>query len=167
MRMEEQEHVLLLTQHHIVSDGGRWGFWRVRLGELYGAFIRGDNRTVEPLAIQYPDYAAWQREWLSGERLEKQSEYWREALADAPALLELPTDRPRPEQQSFVGVGIVPHGDRAELSGGLKELSRRYGTTLFMTLLSAWAAVLSRLSGQEEVVIGTRWRTGGGRRRKG
>src|SRR5205807_10620521 len=109
---------------------------------------------LEPLGIQYPDYAAWQREWLTGERLQKQSEYWREALADAPALLELPTDRPRPEQQSFAG-GYVPIGIDRDLTRKLRELSRRHGATLYMTLLGAWAAVLSRLSGQAEVVIGT------------
>ena len=107
VRMEEQEHVLLLTQHHIVSDGWSIGILARELGVLYGAFSRGEENPLPPLTIQYPDYAGWQREWLRGERLEKQSAYWREALADAPALLELPTDRPRPEQQSFAG-GYVP-----------------------------------------------------------
>jgi amino acid adenylation domain-containing protein len=154
VRMEEQEHILLVTQHHIVSDGWSMGILARELGTLYGAFIRGEENPLEPLGIQYPDYAAWQREWLKGERLQKQSEYWRESLADAPMLLELPTDRPRPEQQSFAG-GSVPVVIERELADGLKELSRRQGTTLFMTLLSGWAAVLSRLSGQAEVVIGT------------
>src|SRR5205807_7489044 len=91
---------------------------------------------------------------VSGERLQKQSEYWGEALAEAPALLELPTDRPRPEQQSFAGGGVPIRMDR-ELTRKLRKLSHGYGTTLYMTLLGAWAAVLSRLSGQAEVVIGT------------
>ena len=147
VRMQEEEHVLLLTQHHIVSDGWSMGVLARELGTLYGAFSRGEENPLEPLGIQYPDYAAWQREWLRGERLEKQSEYWREALADAPVLLELPTDRPRPEQQSFAG-GCVPVVIERELAEGLKELSRRHGVTLFMTVLSGWAAVLSRLSGQ-------------------
>src|SRR6185312_242750 len=147
-------HVLLLTQHHIVSDGWSMGILARELGTLYGAVSRGEENPLRPLGIQYLDYAAWQREWLSGERLQKQSEYWREALAGAPALLELPTDRPRPEQQSFAG-GYVPVVIERELAEGLKELSRRQGTTLFMTLLSGWAAVLGRLSGQQEVVIGT------------
>jgi amino acid adenylation domain-containing protein len=154
VRVEEEEHVLLLTQHHIVSDGWSIGILARELGILYGAFSRGEENPLPPLTIQYPDYAAWQREWLSGERLQKQSEYWREALADAPALLELPTDRPRPEQQSFAGGGVPIAMDR-DLTRKLKELSRRNGTTLYMTLLGAWAAVLSRLSGQREVVIGT------------
>ena len=109
---------------------------------------------MAPLSIQYPDYAAWQRQWFSGERQKVQVEYWRRSLADAPALLELPTDRPRPTQQSFAGAGVeVRIGE--ELTRGLKRLSQQQGTTLFMTLLGAWAAVLGRLSGQEEVVIGT------------
>ena len=154
VRMQEQEHVLLVTQHHIVSDGWSMGILARELGTLYGAFSRGEESPLEPLGIQYPDYAAWQREWLSGERLQKQGAYWRAALADAPMLLELPTDRPRPEQQSFAG-GYVPVVIERELAEGLKELSRRQGLTLFMTLLSGWAAVLGRLSGQGEVVIGT------------
>jgi amino acid adenylation domain-containing protein len=150
VRMQEEEHVLLLTQHHIVSDRWSMGVLARELGTLYGAFSHGEENPLEPLGIQYPDYAAW----LSGERLQKQGEYWREALAGAPALLELPTDRPRPEQQSFAG-RYVPVVIERELAEGLKELSRRQGTTLFMTLLSGWAAVLSRLSGQTDVVIGT------------
>ena len=154
IRLQEEEQILLLTQHHIVSDGWSMGILARELGTLYGAFRGGEENPLPPLGIQYPDYAAWQREWLRGERLQKQSEYWREALADAPVLLELPTDRPRPEQQSFAGgcVAVVIEGELAER---LKELSRRHGVTLFMTVLSGWAAVLSRLSGQAEVVIGT------------
>jgi amino acid adenylation domain-containing protein len=154
VRMQEEEHVLLVTQHHIVSDGWSMGILVRELGALYEAFSRGEENPLEPLGIQYPDYAAWQREWLRGERLEKQSEYWREALADAPVLLELPTDRRRPEQQSFAG-GCVPIRMDRDLSRRLRELSHGYGTTLYMTLLGAWAVVLSRLSGQAEVVVGT------------
>ncbi|HEY2234110.1 MAG TPA: AMP-binding protein, partial [Candidatus Angelobacter sp.] len=84
VRMQEEEHVLLLTQHHVVSDGWSMGILARELGALYGAFGRGEENPLEPLVIQYPDYAAWQREWLKGERLQRQSEYWREALADAP-----------------------------------------------------------------------------------
>ena len=106
------------------------------------------------LAIQYADYAAWQRRWMSGEVLEKQAEYWKSALAGAPALLELPTDRARPAVQDYAGESIGIELDEG-LTSKLKGLSRRHGTTLFMTLLAGWAALLGRLSGQEEVVIGT------------
>ncbi|MER9339055.1 AMP-binding protein, partial [Mesorhizobium sp. M0293] len=108
---------------------------------------------LPPLAIQYPDYAAWQRQWLSGERLQTQAQYWRNALSGAPARLALPTDRPRPAQQSFAGAG-VPVVIDAALTRGLKRLASQHGTTVFMTVLAAWAAVLSRLSGQDDVVIG-------------
>ncbi|MEX4005534.1 condensation domain-containing protein, partial [Paraburkholderia sp. EG285A] len=108
---------------------------------------------LPPLAIQYPDYAAWQRQWLSGERLQRQAQYWREALSGAPSMLTLPTDRPRPARQSFAGA-TVPVEIDAELTRELRRLGRQHGTTLFMTVLAAWAALLSRLSGQDDLVIG-------------
>ncbi|WP_332415385.1 amino acid adenylation domain-containing protein [Mycetohabitans rhizoxinica] len=101
-----------------------------------------------------PDYAAWQRQWLSGERLQAQSEYWHTALADAPVLLALPTDRPRPAQQSFAGARVPIRID-APITRALKRLSQAQGATLFMTVLAAWSAVLARLSGQDDLVIGT------------
>ena len=154
IRLAPEEHVFLLTQHHIVSDGWSVGVLFNELGALYRAFAAGADDPLPPLAIQYPDYAVWQREWLSGERLQSQVDYWRTQLADAPVLLELPTDRPRPPAQSFAGATVDVVLD-AELTQALKRLSQQHGTTLFMTLLAAWAAVLSRLSGQDDVVIGT------------
>jgi amino acid adenylation domain-containing protein len=106
------------------------------------------------LALQYADYAVWQRNWLSGETQQAQADYWRQALAGAPALLTLPTDRPRPAQQRYEG-GLVRTTLGPELSAGLKALSRQHGVTLFMTLLAGWAALLVRLAGQDEVVVGT------------
>jgi hypothetical protein len=105
------------------------------------------------LPVQYADYAAWQRQWLSGERQARQAEYWRRRLSEAPTL-ELPTDRPRPAQQSFAGA-MLPVTIDADLTAGLRALSLKQRTTLYMTLLAAFALVLSRLSGQEEVVVGT------------
>ena len=154
IRLDEQEHVLLLTQHHIVSDGWSMGILVRELGALYGAFSRGEENTLPPLGIQYADYAAWQRQWLTGEKVQKLAEFWRQALADAPLLLELPTDRPRPPQQSFVS-SYTPICIGRELTLRLRNLSNSYGGTLFMTILAAWAAVLSRLSGQQDLVIGT------------
>jgi non-ribosomal peptide synthetase component F len=154
LRLGPEEHVFLLTQHHIVSDGWSMGVLMRELGALYRAFVAGEEDPLPPLEIQYPDYAAWQRAWLSGERLEAQARYWRENLAGAPAQLELPTDRPRPREQSFAG-GVVEVRLDAELTRALKRMSQELGTTLFMTVLAAWAAVLGRLSGQREVVIGT------------
>ncbi|MCF7697693.1 non-ribosomal peptide synthetase, partial [Mycetohabitans sp. B2] len=124
------------------------------LNTLYRAACDGQTDPLPALTIQYPDYAAWQRQWLSGERLQAQSEYWRTQLADAPVLLTLPTDRPRPAQQSFAGA-CVPIRIDAQTTRELKRLSQAQGATLFMTVLAAWSAVLARLSGQEDLVIGT------------
>ncbi|WP_224497203.1 MULTISPECIES: non-ribosomal peptide synthetase [Bradyrhizobium] len=153
IRLSDEAHVLLLTQHHIVSDGWSLGVLVGELTQLYRAFAAGQDDPLPPLAIQYPDYAAWQRQWLSGERLQRQAQYWRSNLSGAPARLALPTDRPRPAQQSFAGA-TVPIIIDADLTRGLKRLSRQHGTTLFMTVLAGWAAVLSRLSGQDDLVIG-------------
>jgi len=154
IRQAAEEHVLLITQHHIVSDGWSRGIFLNELSTLYQAFAAGQQDPLPPLAIQYPDFAAWQREWLVGERLQTQVQYWRSQLADAPALLELPTDRPRPAQQSFAGASVEVLID-AELTLGLKRLSQQHGSTMYMIVLAAWAAVLSRLSGQQDVLIGT------------
>nr|WP_324251528.1 non-ribosomal peptide synthase/polyketide synthase [Photorhabdus thracensis] len=154
IRLADDEYQFLLTQHHIVSDGWSVNVLIRELSTLYTAFLAEQADPLPPLAIQYPDYAAWQRQWLSAEHTQTQSDYWRTMLADAPVLLDLPTDRPRPPEQSFVG-STLPVNLDAELTQALKRLSEQQGVTLFMTILSAWAAVLSRLSGQDNVVIGT------------
>ncbi|HDQ71832.1 MAG TPA: amino acid adenylation domain-containing protein, partial [Chloroflexi bacterium] len=154
LRLAANDHVLLLNIHHIVSDGWSMDVLAQELRALYGAFVAGEPSPLEELAIQYADYAAWQRAWLAGDALETQVAYWQEQLAGAPALLELPTDRPRPPVQSYRG-----NRERIELPGelaeGLRALSRRAGTTLFMTLLAAFQALLSRYTGQGDVVVGT------------
>ncbi|BCJ65767.1 non-ribosomal peptide synthetase [Polymorphospora rubra] len=147
-------HVLLLTTHHIVSDGWSMGVLTRELGILYGAFHRGEGDPLPALPVQYADYAAWQRQWLADGVLARQETYWRQALTDAPTLLELPTDRPRPAEMDHAGAHLTLDLD-AELTAGLKALSARHGGTLFMTLLTGWAIVLSRLSGQHDLVIGT------------
>ncbi|CAA9371895.1 MAG: hypothetical protein AVDCRST_MAG68-5573, partial [uncultured Gemmatimonadetes bacterium] len=154
VRLDEHEHVLLVTMHHIVSDGWSMGVLVHELGALYGAFRRGEADPLPPLGIQYPDYAVWQRRWVEGEVLREQAEYWKAALAGAPELLELPADRVRPARQDYAGAAIPLELDE-ELTAALAALSRRHGTTLFMTVLAGWAAVLGRLSAQEDVVIGT------------
>jgi amino acid adenylation domain-containing protein len=154
IRQSDDEHTLLITMHHIVSDGWSMGVFRNELSKLYSAFCHGQADPLPELAIQYTDYAIWERQWLEGDVLAQQSEYWKRALQDAPALLELPTDHARPAQQDYRG-GIEELVLDPGLATALKELSRREGTTLYMTLLAGWAALLSRLSGQTEVVIGT------------
>uniref|UniRef100_UPI0005767D9F condensation domain-containing protein n=1 Tax=Serratia marcescens TaxID=615 RepID=UPI0005767D9F len=154
IRLADEEHLFLLTCHHIVSDGWSTGILLRELGALYGAFRRSDADPLPPLTLQYPDYAAWQRRYLTPERLAAQAQYWRETLSDAPALLTLPTDRPRPTVQSFSG-GEVPIAIDAELTQALRQFSRQHGGTLFMTVLAAWSLVLARMAGQQELVIGT------------
>ncbi|MDO3550997.1 amino acid adenylation domain-containing protein [Ralstonia pseudosolanacearum] len=154
VKLGEQEHVLLITMHHIVSDGWSQGVLARELGSLYEAYRAGNADPLPALPIQYADYAVWQRRWLEGGELQRQGTYWEQALAGAPTLLSLPTDRARPPQQDYAGGSVEVVFD-AELSTGLRTLSQRHGTTLFMTVLAGWSALLSRLSGQDEVVVGS------------
>ncbi|WAC73175.1 amino acid adenylation domain-containing protein [Roseateles sp. SL47] len=154
LRLSDSEHILVVTQHHIISDGWSIGIMVRELSTLYEAFSQGQPDPLPPLPIQYADYAIWQRRWLQGEVLGQQTAYWKKQLSGAPALLELPTDRPRPAMQSYAG-GHRPFEVSAALTAGLRQLSQRHGTTLFMTLLAAWAVLLSRFSGQGDIVVGT------------
>src|ERR1041385_520579 len=154
IRLRQDEHALLMTMHHIVSDGWSRVILMKELSALYKAFTRGESDPLPELEIQYADYAVWQRQWMEGEVLQQQAEYWQQQLAGAPALLEVPADHARPVEQEYAGSFVKLELDE-ELSRGLKELSKRHGVTLYMTLLAAWAALLGRLSGQADVVIGT------------
>jgi alpha-ketoglutarate-dependent taurine dioxygenase len=154
LRLEEDDHVLLLTLHHIVSDGRSLGILLGELSALYGAYTRGEESPLEELPVQYADYAVWQREWLQGEVLERQLGYWRRQLLGAPPVLELPTDRPRPPVQGRSGAHkliTIP----IELTQQIKTLSRRENVTLFMTLLAAFQVLLARYAGQADIVVGT------------
>jgi len=155
LRLGEEEHVVLVVIHHIVFDGWSMGVMVKEFSALYDAFLRGARRSPLPeLPIQYADYAVWQREQLSGERLEKRLAYWREHLAGAPPTLELPADFVCPAQRSFKGAGegLLLTSAPAD---ALRSLARREGVTLFMTLLAAFQALLHRYSGQDRVVVGT------------
>ena len=152
--LDAEEYVLLVTMHHIVSDGWSMGVLLTEVNALYGAYTQGRDDPLPSLPIQYPDYAAWQRSWLQGEGLQRQIDYWKQTLAGAPTLLELPSDRVRPQQQSYAGASHRIVLD-ADLSGKLKALSQRHGATLYMTLMSSWAVLLARLSGQYDIVIGS------------
>ncbi|HET8773600.1 MAG TPA: amino acid adenylation domain-containing protein, partial [Thermoanaerobaculia bacterium] len=154
LQLAAGEHVLLITQHHIVSDGWSINVMVREVAALYSAFRRGESDPLPALEIQYADYGQWQRERLAGEALARQTGFWKEHLTGAPALLRLPLDRPRPAVQSHTG-DRVPFLLPAELAADLRAFSQRHGVTLFMTLLSAWGLLLSRLSGQQDVVIGT------------
>ncbi|MDB5905726.1 MAG: linear gramicidin synthase subunit, partial [Betaproteobacteria bacterium] len=154
VRCADHDHVLIATTHHIVSDGWSMGVMTREFAVLYEAFGKGDTSPLPALTLHYADYAAWQRHRLQGAALDAQLQYWRAELANAPAVLELPTDRPRPAAQSFRGATLHFELPR-ELLGQLKALAQHAGATLFMTLLAAFATLLSRYSGQSEVVIGS------------
>ncbi|MEO8383144.1 MAG: amino acid adenylation domain-containing protein, partial [Acidobacteriota bacterium] len=147
-------HVLALLFHHSVADGWSAGVLMEELTVLYGAFRAGWPSPLPPLAIQYADFAHWQRQWLTGEVLAAETGYWKEALAHLPPLLELPTDRPRPPVQSYRGAHEAFHLSR-QLMDRLIALSRTSGATLFMTLLAGFDVLLSRYSGQSDLAVGT------------
>jgi amino acid adenylation domain-containing protein len=154
LRLGAEEHVLLLSMHHIVSDGWSMGVLYRELSALYEAYRVGGESPLPELEVQYADYAVWQREQLEGEALERQLRYWRERLAGAPELLELPTDHPRPPVQTYRGA-TVPVEFSLALLERLEALGRSEGATLYMTLLSAFQVLLSKYSGSEDVVVGT------------
>lgn len=154
LRLSAEEYVLVLVLHHIVCDGWSIDVLFNELSTLYAAYTAGENSPLPELPVQYADYAVWQREWLSGEVLDEQLEYWRGQLAGAPELLELPTDRPRPQVRSLNGSFVsfdLPTG----LASKLRQLCQREGVTLFMLLLGAFQLLLSRYGGQTDVVVGT------------
>jgi amino acid adenylation domain-containing protein/non-ribosomal peptide synthase protein (TIGR01720 family) len=154
LRLDEAEHVVLLTMHHIVSDGWSTGVLTRELALLYRAFDSGESAPLPDLPIQYADFAYWQRNWLQGEVLEAQLNYWRQQLAGLPPLLELPTDRPRPAFQTHRGAS-QPFMLPQRTFDLLKTLSREQGTTLFMTLLAAFQTLLYRYTGQPDISVGT------------
>jgi hypothetical protein len=150
----EPEQVLLFTLHHIVSDGWSEDILVREFAVLYEAFSQGQASPLPELPIQYADYAMWQRGWLQGEVLERQLSYWRGQLAGAPAVLALPTDRPRPSVQSYRGASYEFTVSK-EFTTQLYALSRKAGVTLFMTLLAAFKTLLYRYTGQKDIVVGT------------
>jgi amino acid adenylation domain-containing protein len=154
LQLAPEDHLLLVTMHHIVSDAWSAGVFLNELSVLYKAFAAGEASPLPELPIQYADFAAWQRNWLQGEILEEQLKYWREQLRGAPPVLDIPADRARPKTQSFRGayesIGFSP-----ELAESMKSFARREGITLFMALVAGFQALLSRYSGEEQIVVGT------------
>src|SRR5262245_45793513 len=152
VKLAERQHLLLANIHHIVSDGWSMGLLIGEVGQIYDAYSRGERSPLEELPIQYADYAVWQRQWLQGDALDRQLAYWKRQLADPPSL-ELPTDRPRPAIQSYNGAAELFHLS-AELTERLRRLSRQENATIFMSLLAGFNLLLSRYSGQEDIVVG-------------
>ncbi|WP_395375878.1 non-ribosomal peptide synthase/polyketide synthase [Marinicella sp. W31] len=154
VQLSDQEHALLVTMHHIVSDGWSMDILIEEFNTLYEAYCSGTSNPLSPLPIQYADYAIWQRAQLNGDVLEQQTAYWKKHLADAPELLSLPTDHPRPSTPSYRG-GMVDIELDAQLSEQVRTLALSEGMTTHMILYAVWTALLSRLSGQDQIVVGT------------
>jgi amino acid adenylation domain-containing protein len=153
LQISNEQHILILTTHHIVADAWSMGILTKEIWTRYDAYANGKPVSLPELPVQYADYAAWQREWLQGEALEGQFSYWRKQLDSLP-VLSLPTDHPRPAKQSFHGAR-VPITLPQSLTTAVNELSGREGVTQFMTLLAAFQVLLYRYSGQEDVVVGS------------
>jgi amino acid adenylation domain-containing protein len=154
LRLGDDEHILILTTHHIASDGWSDGILFQELAALYEAFSRGQPSPLNELSVQYADFATWQQQWLADDVLDAQLAYWRRKLAGASPTLELFTDRPRPASESFQAARqsiLLP----TSLTDGLKALSRRERVTLFMTLLAAFKVLLWRYTAQDDIVVGT------------
>ncbi|HXQ72015.1 MAG TPA: amino acid adenylation domain-containing protein, partial [Pyrinomonadaceae bacterium] len=153
-RLAEEDHVLAVTMHHIISDEWSMNVLTRELTTLYSSYVSGTEPPLVELPIQYADFAVWQRKWLQGDVLDTQLAYWREQLAGAPPLLEMPTDRSRPPIRSRRGA-IQPINIDPVTVERLKTISRRHGTTLFMTVMAGFQALLSRWTGQTDLVVGT------------
>ena len=154
LQLREHKFILLINMHHIISDGWSMGVFVRELRHAYIAFSQGQQPTLDPLPIQYSDFATWQRNWLQGEILETQINYWKQQLRDTPPLLELPTDYPRPPVQSYRG-SHSNHILTPELTEKLKTLSQQQGVSLYMLLLAAFSLLLSRYSRQNDLCIGS------------
>jgi amino acid adenylation domain-containing protein len=152
LRLSEQEHVLLLTLHHIAADGWSIGVLLNELAKLYNTRIAAD--CLPSLTLQYADYAHWQQQWLQGERLQAQWQYWQTQLAQLPALHNLPLDYPRPETQRYRG-SIHRQAFSAAVLSALQKLASGHKTTLFITLQAAFSVLLARWSGDTDIVVGT------------
>jgi amino acid adenylation domain-containing protein len=154
LQLDEEDHLLVLTEHHMVHDGWTEGALVRDFLTLYAAFAAGEPSPLAPLPVQYADFAYWQRQWLQGETLETLLAYWKEHLKDAPPVLMLPTDRPRPAVQTFRGA-VATFAFTPELTQAINALNRQEGVTMFMLLLATFGALLHRYSGQSDVVVGT------------
>jgi len=154
LRLKTDEHLLLVVMHHIVSDEWSLKIFFRELSALYAGFVQGQALRLPELAIQYQDYALWQREWLQGPVLEKQLNYWKEQLRELPPVLELLPDHPRQAGSSFRGASLSRALPR-ELSDRLKQFANQADATLFMILLAGLNALLNRYTQQEDIVIGS------------
>ncbi len=154
VHLAPQQYALIVMMHHIVTDGWSIGLIQHEITELYQAFCNGQPAVLPSLSVQYADYTLWQRQWLQGEVLQQQLNYWKQQLSGAPDLLKLPWDHPRPAEPDSRGA-IHAFQISASLSNALRLLSREEEVTLFMSLFSAFQVLLQRYSGQSDIVVGT------------
>jgi amino acid adenylation domain-containing protein len=154
VKLSEQEHVLLMTTHHIAFDGWSMGIFTHELSTLYSSFSNGEPSPLPPLELQYADFAKWQRDWLQGDVLKEQLSFWKTRLADLPTVHDLPLDFERPQVQSHVGDSVVHLLDKP-LSDAVKDLCREHNVTLYMFLQSAFSILLGRYSNSTDIVMGT------------
>ena len=154
IRLHQRDHVLLLTMHHIISDGWSMSVLISEVAALYKSLVNGEQLKLPELPIQYADFSAWQREWLQGDLIETQLRYWREKLAGSPSVMELPADRPRPPLRTFRG-GSQSLSLSPALSESVRAFSRHERVTLFMVLLAAFELLLSRYTGEDDIVVGS------------
>src|SRR6266699_2558333 len=154
LQLGAEEYVLLLTIHHSIFDGSSTGILLRELVARYEVRSNDQPLSLPELPIQYADYAVWQREWLQGEVLAEQLAYWKQQLASVPAVLELPTNRPRPAVPSYRGA-MQPFALSKQLTDGLKALSQQEGVTLYMTLVGAFQVLLHRYTGQDDILLGS------------
>jgi amino acid adenylation domain-containing protein len=157
VRLSDEEHILVVTMHHIVTDGWSMGIFHRELSELYQAFLKGEPSPLADLPIQYADYAAWQRGWCEGEVYPSQLAYWQKQFETLPAVLELPTDHPRPNAQAYRSFRGARHTITLskQLTSDLKRLCQKENVTLFMALMAAYQVLLHRYTGEEDIVVGT------------
>ena len=153
VRLSPEDHIVLFTMHHIISDAWSMGVLLREVGSLYEAFVAGQPSPLPPLTIQYVDYAVWQRERMKAEAFERQVEYWKKALAGV-SVLELPLDHPRASMQSYRGASVYMNLG-PEITARLKELAQGEESTLFMILMAAWQVLLMRYTGQEDITVGS------------
>jgi amino acid adenylation domain-containing protein len=153
-KLGERNYIFLRTLHHIISDGWSQAVFNNEFMQLYEAFRKGEASPLQPLAVQYADYAIWQRRWLTEEKVASDLQYWKSQLTGIPEQLELPKDRPRQARRTY-GADVCSITVPAETLAALKQMSHAYDATLYMTLLSTFALLLQRYSGQDDIVVGS------------
>ncbi|KAB2836946.1 MAG: amino acid adenylation domain-containing protein, partial [Caedimonadaceae bacterium] len=154
LKVHQQEHVLLITMHHIISDAWSMTIFFNELSSLYNSLLEGKEPSLNPLPIQYADFALWQRNWLQGDVLDQQLDYWKQQLSGVPDLLELPTDKPRPRELSYNG-GVYTSTLSKSLTEQLHLLAQENQASLFMTLLAIFQVLLYRYTRQQDIVVGS------------